>query len=240
MYELIQVGQNSYYIDCPSKIGVVKCGESDVCLIDSGNGKDTAKKIKKILDTNGWTLRAIYNTHSHADHIGGNRYLQEQTGCAVYAAGIEQDFTRHPILESAFTFGGFPCADLRHKFMLAQESNAEELTEAVLPAGWELIPLDGHSFNMVGFRTPDDVVYLADCLSSEQTLEKYGIPFLYDAEAFLQTLETVKTMKAAMFVPSHAPATTDIAPLAQYNIKHVERLTHTILALCEEPRTFES
>ena len=29
--------------------------------------------------------------------------------------------------------------------------------------GFELLPLPGHFFDMVGFRTPDDVVYLADC-----------------------------------------------------------------------------
>lgn len=29
------------------------------------------------------------------------------------------DFTRHPILEPSFLYGGYPCEDLRHKFLLA-------------------------------------------------------------------------------------------------------------------------
>lgn len=53
-------------------------------------------------------------------------------------------FTRHPILEPAFLYGGFPCKDLRHKFLLAQESNAELLTKDALPKGVEIINLPGH------------------------------------------------------------------------------------------------
>ena len=155
MYELIQISEQSYYIQSPAKIGLVKLNEEEVCLIDSGNDKDAGRKLRKILDANGWTLKAIYNTHSNADHIGGNKYLQAQTGCRVYAPGIECDFTRHPILEPAFLYGGYPCKDLRHKFLLAQESGAEELTETVLPEGVEIIKLPGHFFDMVGFRTPD-------------------------------------------------------------------------------------
>ena len=73
MYELIQVGENSYYIQSPAKIGLVRLNERDVCLIDSGNDKEAGKKVRKILETQGWNLTAIYNTHSNGDHIGENR-----------------------------------------------------------------------------------------------------------------------------------------------------------------------
>ena len=239
MYELIQVSDSSYYIQSPAKIGLVKTGDREVCLIDSGNDKDAGKKVKKLLDAQGWTLRAIFNTHSHADHIGGNQYLQAQTGCKVYAPGIERDFTEHPVLEPSYLYGGFPPKALRHKFLMAQASQALPLTEAVLPEGWEIIPLPGHSFDMVGFRTPDNVVYLADCLSSEQTLEKYRIGFLVDVGAYLKTLEDVKTLDAACFIPAHAEATGEIAPLAQLNIKKVMEIADKILDICREPSGFE-
>ena len=239
MYELIQVAENSYYIQSPAKIGLVKLNENEVCLIDSGNDKDAGKKIKKVLDANGWTLKAIYNTHSNADHIGGNQYLQKQTGCKIYAPGIECDFTNHPILESAYLYGGCPPKDLRHKFLLAQESKAEHLNKDVLPEGMEIIELPGHFFDMVGFRTSDDVVYLADCLSSKETLDKYQISVLYDVENYLKTLEMVKDMKAKLFVPSHAEPTEDIAELAQYNIDKVHGIAEKIVDICKEPQSFE-
>lgn len=239
MYELIQVSENSYYIQSPAKIGLVKLNDTDVCLIDSGNDKSAGRKIRQILDANGWHLTAIYNTHSNADHIGGNKYLQEQTGCRIYAPGIECDFTRHPVLEPSFLYGGCPSKELRHKFLMAQESDAEYLTGRQLPDGFELIPLPGHFFDMAGFRTPDDIVYLADCLSSRETLDKYQIGFIYDIEAYLNTLEMVKSMTAKLFVPAHADATEDISELAQYNIDKVWEIAEKIVEICKEPLCFE-
>lgn len=240
MYELIQVAENSYYIQSPAKVGLVKLNENEVRLIDTGNDKDAGKKIKKVLDANGWTLKAIYNTHSNADHIGGNQYLQKQTGCKIYAPGIECDFTNHPILESAYLYGGYPPKDLRHKFLLAQESKVEYLNKDVLPEGLEIIELPGHFFDMVGFRTKDDVVYLADCLSSKETLDKYQISVLYDVESYLKTLEMVKNMKAKLFVPSHAETTEDITELAQYNIDKVHEIAEKIVDICKESHSFET
>ena len=240
MYELIQISEHDYYIQSPAKIGLVKLNDTEVCLIDSGNDRDAGRKVRKILDENGWTLKAIYNTHSNADHIGGNKYLQGQTGCTIYAPGIECDFTRHPVLEPSLLYGGYPCKELRHKFLLAQESDAEYLTKETLPEGFELIPLPGHFFDMAGFRTPDDTVYLADCLSSRETLEKYQIGFIYDVAAYLNTLEKVKTLKARIFVPAHAEAAEDITELAQYNIDKVNETADKILGLCKEPLGFEA
>ena len=240
MYELIQVSERDYYIQSPAKIGLVRLNDSDVCLIDSGNDKDAGRKLRQILDANKWHLTAIYNTHSNADHIGGNQYLQRQTGCRVYAPGIDCAFTRRPILEPSFLYGGFPPKDLRHKFLMAQESDARELTQDVLPEGFALIPLPGHFFDMVGFRTPDDTVYLADCLSSRETLEKYRIGFIYDVAAYLKPLETVKSMQAKQFVPSHAPACSEIASLAQHNMDQVLEIAERIVGICAEPVCFEA
>lgn len=73
MYELIPITEQSYYIQSPAKIGLVRLNEQDVCLIDSGSDKDAGRKVRQILDARGWHLTAIYNTHSNADHIGVNR-----------------------------------------------------------------------------------------------------------------------------------------------------------------------
>lgn len=237
MFELIQVTETVFYFQSPAKIGLVLTGENEVCLIDSGNDKDAGKKIRKILNARGWNLRAIYNTHSHADHIGGNRFLQTQTGCRIYAPGMECDFTRHPFLEPLGLYGGNPPKDLRHKFLMAQESEVLPMTKEILPEGWEMIPLPGHSFDMTGFRLPGGIVFLADCLSSGATLEKYQIGYLHNVESYLDTLEKVCAMKAALFIPSHADPTEDIAPLARKNIEKVHDIIDQILQICSEPKS---
>ena len=240
MYELIQVADRTYYIQSPAKIGLYRLSEHDVCLIDSGSDKDAGRKVRQILDRNNWQLKAIYNTHSNADHIGGNKYLQNQTDCRIYAPGIEKCFTCYPLLEPSFLYGGFPMKDLRHKFLMAEESDVLPLSDDVIPEGFEIIPLPGHFFDMVGFRTPDDVVFLADCLASRETLSKYGIPFIYDVAAYLETLEMVSGLEAKVFVPSHAEASDDISELARFNIEKTEEVGERIVELCSSPLNFET
>ena len=240
MYELIQVNKNDYYIDCPAKIGVIKVSDNEVICVDSGSDKDAGKKVLKKINENGWKLKAVYNTHSHADHIGGNKYLQDQTACKIFARGIEKNFTNHPILEAALLYGGFPPEELKHKFLYAQESVADEMPLESLEKGIEILPLPGHSFDMVGFITPDKTAYIADCLSSKETIEKYGIGYLWNVEAYIATLEKIKTLEAEKFIPSHAAVTDDIKPLAQYNIDTVISVGERLAALLNEPMCFDN
>ncbi len=239
MYELVRASESCYYVNSPSKIGVVKIGENEVCLIDSGNDKEAAKRLKRILDGEGLSVKMVLNTHSHADHIGGSRYFKEHYGCPIYARGAERDFVLHTILEPTLLFGAYPPSDLRHKFLLADSTEAEPLTEDVLPEGIEILPLPGHFLDMVGFATADGVVYLADSLCSRETLDKYRITYIYDVAAYLETLERVKNMKAKLFIPSHAAPTADISALAEYNINKVYEVAADIVALCAEPQGFE-
>lgn len=239
MYELIQVTENCFYIQSPAKIGLIKLNEKDVCLIDSGNDKEAGKKIRQILENNNWSLKAIYNTHSNADHIGGNKYLQSQFTCKIYAPIIESAFTKSPILEPSFLYGGFPFKDLKHKFLMAQESEVEVLTQNALPQNLSMIDLKGHFFDMVGFKHSDGVIYLADCLSSKHILDKYKITFIYDVQSYIETLEMVKQLNGKIFIPSHSDTTEDIAELAQYNIDTVNEIADLIIKILNEPMTFE-
>lgn len=247
MYELVQAGARTYYINCPAKMGLYLSEEGGAYLIDSGNDKEAGKKVLKILEKEGWPLKAVINTHSNADHIGGNHLLQQRTDCPVFSRGAEAAFTQYPILEPSFLYGGYPCKELRNKFLMAQDSRVTAFTtEAVkIPDDdpvleqLEVIPLEGHFFHMAGFRTPDDVVFLADCLTNALILDKYQLFFIYDVGAFLETLDNVENMKAKLFIPAHADAAEDIGPLVQINRNKVYEIMEKISSICQDPMCFE-
>ena len=238
MYELIRITDRSWYIDCPAKIGVYDAGDG-VYIVDAGSDKDAGRRVRKALDEQGWKLRGILVTHSNADHIGGCQYLQRQTGCRIFAPGIEAQFTRAPMLEPSFLFGAYPPKPLRHKFLLAQPSDCLDVTDAEFPGDVRVIPLPGHFFDQCGYMTPDGTAYIADCVSSPETLSKYVFPFVYDVAAYLDTLDKLPGLGAKRYVPAHAAPCEDIAELAELNRRHIERVAGLILQLCVEPRGFE-
>ena len=239
MYDLIQAAENTYYIDCPAKMGIYRMADNGVILIDSGNDKEAGRKILKIITENAWTLDTIINTHSNADHIGGNRFLAERTGCKIFANGIERAFCEFPILEPSFLFGGFPNGHLRHKFLLAEGSSIGDIKDFIPPPGMGIIPLKGHFFDMIGVKTPDNVYFLADCVSSEAVLKKYPISYIYDVAEHLKTLDFIETLEGELFIPAHTEAVKDIKPLATANRQKVYEIIDGIKSICEAPSSFE-
>lgn len=239
MYELIQAGERTFYIESPSKIGIYRVNDRDVWLIDSGNDKEAAKKILKILDANGFKLLGIVNTHSNADHIGGNRYLQEKTGCKIISTDIENAFSKYPILETSFLYGGYPVKELRNKFLLAPSCEPTGTVDRDLPGGLEYIALNGHYFGMIGIKTPDNVYFLADSVFKKDTLSKYHIVFIYDVRAFLHTLDALEQLEGNFYIPSHAEAVADIKPLVDENRRKIYEIMDKLLEICAEPLNFE-
>lgn len=236
--ELVKVGEKTYYIKNPTNIGIYKIDEENVYLIDSGNDKDAGKKILKIIDEQGWKVKGIITTHSNADHIGGNKVIQDRTNCPIYAYNIEKCITEYPILEPSFLYGGYPFKELRNKFLMAKESKVMQIDNN-LPDGLEYIVLKGHFFDMIGIKTDDDVYFLADSLFSEETITKYHLFFIYDVKEYLNTLDYLSTLKGNIFIPSHCEATNDISYLIEINKNKIKEIIEKIYNACEKEMTFE-
>ena len=229
--ELQKVGEKTYYIKNPTNIGIYKIDDENVYLIDTGNDKDAGKKILKIVEENGWKVKGIISTHSNADHVGGNKVIQDRTGCLVLAHNIERVITEFPILEPSFLYGGYPFKNLRNKFLLAKESQVTEI-EGNLPEGLEYISLKGHFFDMIGVKTSDNVYFLADSLFSEETITKYHLFFLYDVREYLNTLDYLSTLNGVMYIPSHCEASEDISNLIELNRNKIHEILDKIYSYC--------
>ena len=237
MFDLVSVGTHTYYIDFPSRIGIYKPDDTDaVYLIDSGNDTRIAKRVLKIINERGWSLKAIFNTHCHADHVGGNAYLQEHTGCSIYVPDIDCGAVGNPILNPVMLYGAYPTKELTRKFYMAEKSEAKPLSQAQLPEGLEWYPLCGHTMGMVGFKTVDNVWFIADSIVSAEVLKKYTVTYLIDVEQYLSSLSYLETLESGIFVPSHCEPTRDIKVLARLNKEYVGNIISEILELCSEPR----
>ena len=235
--ELIKVGDKTYYLKNNTNIGIYKINEDDVYIIDSGNDKDAGKKIIKIIENEGWHIKGIINTHSNADHIGGNKVIEERTNCSIYASDIEMSFIKNPILEPTMLYGGYPFKDLKNKFLYAKPSNVLNIKDN-LPEGLEYFPLKGHFLDMIGLKTSDDIYFLGDALFSEETINKYHLFFIYDVKEYLNTLDYLSNLNGKLYIASHCEATSDISNLIKINKNKILEISNKIYNLCND-KTFE-
>ncbi len=239
VYELISLTDKTYYINSLSKSGLFKTNDKEIYLIDSGNDKDTGRKIDKHIKENDWILKGIINTHSNADHIGGNKLLQSRHSCDIISTGLENAFTKHPILEPSFLYGGYPFRAIRNKFIMAEASNPTSDIETAKIDGLSFVKLAGHYFDMIGVLTDDKVAFLGDSIFPENIISKYHIFFIYDVKGYLETLDMLTKLEADIYLPAHCEPMKDIDDLIKLNRNKIEEIVSYILKFCESPKIFE-
>ena len=239
MFELVKVTDHCYYIESPSKVGIYKRNDTDVYLIDSGSDKNSAKKTLKICSEQGFIIKGIINTHAHADHIGGNAYIQEKTGCDIFCSTIDRPFIEHPIINPLHIYGGYIPQEMEHKFFLAKESVTKDISSTDFPSELKTYDISGHSLGMIAIVTPDNVAFVGDIVSSEEIIKKYGITYLLDIKKHLESLTFVENMSADKFIMSHVETVDDIKPLIKLNRDKLYEICDMILAMLKEPLTFE-
>lgn len=238
---LVNLKGNTYFIPSPTNVGVYQSGSSAI-LIDSGNDKEAGRQVFRLLNQQGWELKLIVNTHSNADHIGGNAFLQEKTGCQIAATRLEAAFINEPLLEPSFLYGGFPGKELRNKFLMAKPSKVTDVISscgAILETDLLAHPLPGHFFEMIGVRTPDDVFFIADSLFPEKVVNKYHLFYLLDVRSHFETLAKLAEEEAEIFVPSHGEPTSKLDTIINVNKSKIEEVLSKVLDACSPAATLD-
>lgn len=239
--DIVNVAGNSWYIPGPTNLGVcVRDGRA--LLIDSGNDESAGRKVLQVLKEKGWTPEAIINTHSNADHIGGNAFIQKRTGCRIGSTRAEAALIEDPWLEPALLWGASAFGDISGKFLRAQPSKVTDVIPSsgtVLDTDLEAVPLPGHFLEMVGIRTPEGVFFIADSLFSASVLDKYGMVVCFDVAAQMRTMEYLEEVEAALFIPSHAEPCTKVGPLVKRNRDALELVRGRIVEICTAPASRE-
>jgi glyoxylase-like metal-dependent hydrolase (beta-lactamase superfamily II) len=236
-----QLGRRTWLLPTGVNVGLWEDPEGAV-LIDSGGDKEAGRQIRQALEQRRWPLRLIVNTHSNADHIGGNAYLQRQTGCRVAATRLEAAFITDPLLEPSFLWGSAPFRQLRGKFLQAAPSTVNLVLPDSGPIpGTELeaVALPGHFLQMIGVRTPDGVLFAGDALFGEEVLAKHPVFFLHDVAAHLETLDRLQGLAAEWIVPGHGRPVREAGPLVAANRAALERTASAARSACAKPACFE-
>lgn len=232
--ELKQIGPKTFCIEHDTNIGIHFTDDGRMYLIDTGS-KGDGEKIDEILSREGWVPSCIINTHTHIDHIGGNEFLMRKYGIPAYCTDYDMAFAHYSELEAAYMNGGYPAEKLRtifaHPGMIGFRSIEKETPDGI---DWTYLP--GHSFGMIGIKTSDDIWFLGDSYLSRSFLKQYTFGFIYNVEAYIDTLKKLKEFKGALFVPSHGILETDIVPSLEQNLRSVAEMCSMICETCREYR----
>ena len=232
----IQLSEKVFYL--PGGVNsVILIGDNkQAVLVDTGGDKEAGRRIRKACDALEVTPVAIVNTHSHADHYGGNDYLVRNLNLPVYAPPFEASIMQSPYLEPVYLFGGAkPPKELTSKWLLAKPSPVDRLLEpgALGLAGLtlEIIESSGHAHTHYAVKV-NDVLFAADAVFGESALEKYPLPFGQDIGRQMASAEKMGEQEVRVILPGHGEPTEEVAALVQKNIETFQRAADVIEEVC--------
>ncbi|MEM3397489.1 MAG: MBL fold metallo-hydrolase [Nitrososphaerota archaeon] len=226
--ELRKIFGDIYYIPGRTNVGVVS--RDDWCMIiDTGLDEDQGRRIFNVVREAGLRIKYIFNTHSHADHIGGNNIILDRAEAKVLAPSLESYFIENPVLEPLFLYGSHPPESLKEKFLMANPSKVDRTVIERLDeeTGFRYVSLPGHSFNMYGVIS-DDVFFIADAIFSENSIKKFGVIYHFNVKEAVKTLIKLEKMNFRYYVPSHFEPVSDIGSIIKVNLQSIQRVRDLI------------
>ncbi|MGD2177448.1 MAG: MBL fold metallo-hydrolase [Anaerolineae bacterium] len=245
--EKVELAPGIFHLQSGSNMGlVVRYGQA--LLIDAGLDDDAGRRALRAVEETGATLEAVFITHAHADHFGGAQFLQRRLGVPLYAPRLEAAMMENPIIEPLYLFGGAaPIKELRSKFTLAKPCAVNQTVEAgaleIGPFQIDVVPLPGHAPNQVGLAIGDsaghDVLFCADAVFPQQTIEKHKVLFCVDLDETMDTIGELPAQPHGWFAPGHGPAYPageEINEICAANRQRLEEVREAVYAALEEPQ----
>ncbi len=231
----------TYVLAGPVNIGLYFHDNGTATVIDTGLDDNSGRRLLKALREKDATVSHLINTHSHADHCGGNAFVQKRTEAVTWASPLEAAIIENPYLEPFYLYGGDPFAQLKTKFLMAKPSRVDKKLSEDNPElePLKIIPLPGHAPGQIGVLTPDNVLFCADAFFPLATLDKYYLPYFAQVGASLATLDKLMSFPAEIYVPAHGYSSADITEVLTSNKQRLQEVTKLILNILTEPLSRE-
>ncbi|MGB9867199.1 MAG: MBL fold metallo-hydrolase [Bacillota bacterium] len=236
--ELIQLREDVFLLRGGTNAGVVRTQSGEVMLVDSGLDASVGRRISKQLKSAGLKLGWIVTTHSHADHIGANRFLQEEHDCEILASPLEAPWIENSSLEALALFGyAEPPRAMMTKFLLAEQSKVSGYAfPPQLEVGGTVVTvldLAGHSPGQVGILY-NGVLFCGDAVFGPQVIQKHPVVFHSSVSRALATLESLKKLSDNLIVvPGHGsffgPGSYPFKKVVDINIAALRRVQQLVL-----------
>ena len=229
-----QLSEHVYYLPGAVNCAVVVNG-GEAVLIDTGGDKDYGRALRKVCDALNVSPVAVLNTHSHADHYGGNDYLLRQFEMPVYAPEFEAGILQSPYLEPVYLFNGAkPLPELMSKWLLAKPSKVDVILEPgtleLVGLPFEILDTSGHAHRHVSVKV-GDVLIAADAIFGAAVLDKYPLPFGQDIGGQVKSAQLTEA-GARVLLPGHGEPTEEIEDLVARNLEAFERAADAVAAAC--------
>ena len=213
-----------------TNVGVITDSKkSEIYLIDTVRTEDQGLQMFEVLQKHfgplekdspaqKYKVKAIINTHAHADHTGADALIQEKTGCEIYLSAAERGILENPYLQSCVLWGGFSPKEFHNSLYmpalvehtkLIDFSRTQKITA---PDGstykMNFMELPGHYFGDTGVlitaANGEKILFAGDAISNRAELGKYWIQFMVQPDKCAETLAKICAIKNLKWcIPSH-------------------------------------
>ena len=213
-----------------TNVGVITDSKkSEIYLIDTGRTEDQGLQMFEVLQKHfgplekdspaqKYKVKAIINTHAHADHTGADALIQEKTGCEIYLSAAERGILENPYLQSCVLWGGFSPKEFHNSLYMPALVEHTKLIDfsrtrkITAPDGstykMNFMELHGHYFGDTGVlitaANGEKILFAGDAISNRAELGKYWIQFMVQPDKCAETLAKICTIKNLKWcIPSH-------------------------------------
>ncbi len=169
----------------------------DAVLVDPG---DEGARLIAAVEQGGFTLRAIWITHAHVDHVGAVAAVKDRFGVPVSLHPADRPLYDRVVAQGLrYGIQMDPPPPPDHDF-----AEGDVLTLGAL--SFRVMHVPGHAPGHVAF-VGDGAVFGGDCLFAG-SIGRTDLP-LSDPEALVRSLARFAALPAATILyPGHGPATT--------------------------------